>query len=482
MDAYLSESLDRIKKDPDCQALLKSGKTFTGSGQGKTLSCQPTESGLVGAMHLGGNGKGTCGRILNQTGNPDSLGTSTTYYMCKHGGKALPGACTPAAYDTNVDQPVATQQQLDALQEAGVPTDVYTGGPSEPLRDWWVGGLMLMAEQFTANMEAQVMAIGKLFDAKHQLETQRLFQEKQARAHKDYQPSEQMCTFGTFTRDLVATERTADLTKTAVAQSLLQRELGTGEGQGKTEATDSLSRIGQFRTLFCDPTDNANGLALLCPKPGKPEQRNADINFTTTLDQPFSLKINLRDTETTTDEEAVFALIDNLFAHDPPERVPDKDLEKRNYQYHYLNMRSIAAMRGIARNSIANIIALKTATPGTGTETAAPYMRALMRDFGLKDDEIKKLLGDNPSYYAQMELLTKKIYQSPTFYTNLYDKPVNVDRIRAAMKAIKLMQDRDIQASLQRREMLLSMMLELRLRTKAAAVYNATERAMYDAP
>jgi hypothetical protein len=44
------------------------------------------------------------------------------------------------------------------------------------------------------------------------------------------------------------------------------------------------------------------------------------------------------------------------------------------------------------------------------------------------------------------------------------------------------MQDRDIAAALQRREMLLSIMLELRLRQRAEQVYSATERALYETP
>jgi hypothetical protein len=79
-----------------------------------------------------------------------------------------------------------------------------------------------------------------------------------------------------------------------------------------------------------------------------------------------------------------------------------------------------------------------------------------------------------------MEVLTKKMYQNPTFYTNLIDKPANIKRMRAAMRAIKLMQDRDIASAIQRREMLMSMMLELRLREKADQVYTAAEKATFD--
>lgn len=476
MDRYLAESQDRVRNSEACQQLLA-------DQDASKYGCLPTESGLLGAMHLGGNGSDSvCRRILNGTGPSDQLGTSVTAYMCTHGGKAVPGNCVPAPYDPNQVQPIASQLQIDTLIELGYPPEaIYTGSP-DGIKENWVTGLMLMAKQFTANMAAQIEAIGMLLDAKHQMETQRLFQEKAAEAHKDYHPSEQMCTFGTFARDLVATSRSADLTKATLSQELLQRDLGSGESMGNNPASDSLSRIARFRKEFCNPRDNGDGLALLCPEAAPEEMQNRDINYTATVDMPLSLKINLTDNEVTNDEKAVFALIDNLFSHNPAPKIPAGVAEQKKFQYYYANLRSLIALRGVARSSIANIIALKTASPNTesGTSSAA-HMRALFREFGLQDEEIMKLLGENPSYYAQMELLTKKIYQSPSFYTNLYDKPTNVKRINAAMQAIKLMQDRDIQEALQRREMLLSIMLEIRLRQQADKIYSTTERAMFDA-
>ena len=62
-----------------------------------------------------------------------------------------------------------------------------------------------------------------------------------------------------------------------------------------------------------------------------------------------------------------------------------------------------------------------------------------------------------------MEILTKRMYQDPAFYANLMQTPTNVQRTQAAMKAIGLMQERDIADSLQRTEMLFSTLLEVQL-------------------
>jgi hypothetical protein len=485
MDALLAENQDRIKKNKDCQALLGRsirGCRYTSRGE-ECLECSGTESGLLAAYHLGG--ADSCSNVLggSNNGNGDFdggapfKGTSEAYYMCKHGGKAVPGNCTPPDYDYSVPPPTLTYQQLQVLEGQGDEGFINTGAT---IKGWWVGGLMIMAEQFTANMMVQVQSIGKMLDAKHQLETQRLFQEKIAEAHKDYHPSEQMCTFGTFARDLASTERHANLTRSALSKEVLQRELGSGDGKGMTNATDTLSRLKKFIGTFCDPMDNSEGLKNLCKTPNQDAGMfNRDIDYTRTLDEPLSLDIDMTDDEVTSDEEAVFALIDNLFAHKPMQRIGETALEQRKFQYYYHNQRSIIAMRGIARNSFSNLIALKTATPEQEKSTG-PYLKALMKELGLDDEEVEKILGENPSYFAQMDFLTRKIYQNPAFYTNLYDKPVNVERIRAAMRAIKLMNDRDIQSAMHRREMLLSMMLELRLREQASDVYNATEKALFN--
>lgn len=474
MNAYLADSQAMIRNSASCQELLSSGRTFV-TPRG---TCQPTESGLVGAMHLGGNGSDSvCRRILNGGTSSDELGTSLAGYMCAHGSLPMPGNCDISTLPPGTVLPPATQHQLDS---PAWPDWNRTGGDPRGLLFNIVRSLMTMAEQFTTNMIQQMQMLGTLFDAKNQLETQQLLQQKMAEAHKDYQPSEQMCTFGTLARDLAATDRLSTVTREALARELLQRETGSGDSKGRTVVSDSLSRIATFRTYFCNPGDNSNGLDLLCPEPGPAESRGRDIDYTATVDIPLSLNIDMNDGVVSNDERNIFALIDNLFAHDTMATLPIGAMDQPQYQYHYMNMRSIFAIRGIARNSIANVIALKTATPNRDNQTNAPYLRALLLELGVGEGEIPLLLGNNPSYYAQMEMLTKKAYQNPMFYTNLYDKPANVKRIRAAMTAIKLMQDRDIAAALQRREMLLSLMLELRLRQQAEVVYSATEESLFD--
>jgi hypothetical protein len=265
-------------------------------------------------------------------------------------------------------------------------------------------------------------------------------------------------------------------------------------------ALDIEARIRQFRWVYCDPRDNNDGLAFLCehdqdqnssnstpgaapvsplppiggsyagggigahtPTPASNERKNKDIDFTRLLGNPLTLKIDFTDAVKTNDEEDVLALARNIYWPKAINPALSEGLSTRTTEY--MEARRLFAMRNVAHNSFINLAAMKSETDmGLGSASGWNFMKSLMRDFGLSDAEIHRMLGDYPSYYAQMEVLTKKMYQSPDFFTNLYDKPVNVERIGAALDAIKIMQERDMHLSRQRSEMLTSVMVETELR------------------
>jgi hypothetical protein len=169
----------------------------------------------------------------------------------------------------------------------------------------------------------------------------------------------------------------------------------------------------------------------------------------------------------TADEQNIFALSNNLFANNLPVNMNLSDFEAMlsgdakvsdSRKEKLADYRSLIAKRTVAQNSFAALAAMKAA--GSGGSSA--YVKQMIEYLGLSDAaDQAAYIGNNPSYYAQMELLTRKIYQSPAFYANLMESPANVARQQAAMEGIGLMQDRDIHKSLQRSEMVLSTLLEM---------------------
>jgi len=353
----------------------------------------------------------------------------------------------------------------------------------------------LMTNEMTAVALQQVKMIGTFFDAKHQLETQRLFQTLMAEAHKDYQPSEGLCDIGTTARALIVSEKKSDLAHQTLANRIMERQLKTGDNLSEAAHSELYSRVDLFKKRFCHKGDNGNGLRNLCAGAQAPRATiNKDVDYTRTIDSVLTLEVDFgQDSEIdipldaqgnpidpTADEVSVFALMANLFAHETLPFIGRRVLANqegipRPAAYNYMNLRAVAAKRSVAQNSISAIISEKATGEKANGDTAieyAPFVKSAIAELGVPADDIEFIVGTNPSYFAQMEVLTKKLYQNPVFYTELYDKPANVLRKRAAIRAVGLMQDRDYYKSLLRSEAVLAVLLESMLKDEHERVYD----------
>ncbi|MDB2682773.1 hypothetical protein N9Z27_00800 [Alphaproteobacteria bacterium] len=361
-----------------------------------------------------------------------------------------------------------------------------------------LNALAVMTEEHSALGMQQMMMIGQFFDAKNQLETQRKFQELQVEAHKDYQPSDDFCWFGTNSRSLVSTEEKATYNKLALNAMQMTRNLGTGNASGgQSRDQDKAARWDQYKAKYCDPKDNnwttpsRDGLFLACGtnSPRIPKRANADIDYHRMIEEPRTLNVDFtngsltnpnnvtgNDAEILGHEEDIIALSNNLYGHDVLTRKANqKLLQYQEYQHLYMALRSVAAKRNVAQNTYNSIVAMKASGSEdlSGQGGAAPFMRAIYEELGIPENEMEKLIGKNPSHYAQLEMLSKKIVQNPDFFSNLYDKPANVKRKSVALKAVDLMLDRAVFESEMRQEMVLSVLLSSTLQRDSFREVNA---------
>lgn len=338
--------------------------------------------------------------------------------------------------------------------------------------------MRLMTSQLSVVAVQQIQMIGGFFDAKHQLETQQLFQQLTAEAHKDYQPSEGLCDIGTNIRSLTASEKKSRLVKVAISDRLMDRQLRSGDNvAGAGLESDKMSRLYNFIDTYCNKSDNTSGLTYLCQTgQEQPARMNKDINFTRTVESELTLDIDLIGdavTEQQPDKEDVFALTANLFGHKPlpafaPAELASVEGEPKSMAMRYMDLRSITAKRSVAQNALSSLLAQRA----SGDEEVAPYLKKLIMELDLSPEDAEEILGEKPSYFAQMEVLTKDLYQNPKFYTELYDKPANVLRKSAALHAISLMQDRDIFESQLRSEAVLAVTLESMLQEEKRRLDN----------
>lgn len=337
-------------------------------------------------------------------------------------------------------------------------------------RTWWVyvywrkyllPAMMKMTEQLSAGALQQMEITGAFFDAKHQLETQALLQEMEAQAHKNYHTDVEICTIGTQATSLAFSERRGEISAFLLAQKLQDRQLlNANSTTTESDKTDQESRLEQFKKTYCDPHDNNNNLDSICGSGGPADRINKDIDFGRTIGQPLSLDLIYEDASLSKDEEDVLALASNLYAHNTLPVLPPEALADINNQDEYLDLRSVVAKRSVAENSFNALAGLKSASNNTKMHDS---MAAILEEMGVPPTEINSIIGANPSYYAQMEFLTKKLYQRPEFYINLYGKPVNADRKAAAIKSVALMQNMDLYESQLRAEAILAVLLEMKI-------------------
>jgi len=388
----------------------------------------------------------------------------------------------PPIHDYNCDEPIASSDGDDIFYVSTCDVDrmnqhLEGTGPGTVTYNI-AQPMMKMAEQFSAVMMQQMLIIGSFLDAKEQQEAQRDFRQLTAQAHKDYHPSEQMCRFGSYMRSMSDTEEQAEYNKQAFNKIMIDyynyhEHMSSSEGS----ATNVRARLEQFKTTYCDPNDNNGSLWEMCrgrsnipasnPSPsGTEEERNRynkDIDYFRTLSRPLTLDVDFADDAYSEDEEDVIALAKNLYwprVEDMPDAEDYDEGFTETYRL-FLKTRSLTSKYNVAHNSYATIVGMKSSSPSTLGPAAGPaYMKSLLRDFGYSDPDIEGVLGENPSYYAQMDFLTKKIYQNPKFYTALYDKPSNVDRINATLESFQLMHGRDRFESQLRQEILMSILVE----------------------
>lgn len=337
-------------------------------------------------------------------------------------------------------------------------------------QEWWkdtflsqmiVPAMMRMTEQLSAVGMYQMMMIGSLFDAKHQIETQQLFREQHAQATKDYHPSREFCAFGGNTRSLAASHEKTRYNTGALNQIAMARHLGAPTSVSMEDGLDVRRRFINFTEKY-DP-------ARTISSPDDALRTNIDIDFTRLVESPRTLPIDLTDGshDDSKAEQDIIALARNLYGHKAMTRNIG-NIRNLGPAQNYFDFRSVIAKRSVAENSFNAIVGLKSAgsepASGAGYKPTRETMAAILKQLGMPEDEIFEYLGENPSYFAQLEMLGKKIFQQPGFYSGLYDKPVNIQRRKAAMRAVEMLLDREIYESRLRQETITAVLAETEMR------------------
>lgn len=332
---------------------------------------------------------------------------------------------------------------------------------------WWNGNvepaIKQFADEFRSSTLFDTITFGVFLDAQNLMGAQRAIQESTVNTLKNYTPSDTICKFGTLSRSLALSESKGNANQLVLSKRSLNRQMGhTRMASSSGPQQDQAARLEQFQKDYCDVQDFGTAMKPMCIGSPSDARLNIDINYTRAVDTKSTIDLDLTDATSTNDESDIIALGNNLYAHKIFDRINAKDLKqdnKKDLQSTFLDQRSIVAKRSVAENSFYEIVGQKS-KGGTGSQA---YFLKVLESLGLSSTDAQKYLGDAPSYDAQMEVLTKKLYQDPAFYASLMDSPANVNRQYAALQSFGLMQKRDIFETVARSEMLMSLLLEMEI-------------------
>lgn len=351
-----------------------------------------------------------------------------------------------------------------------------------------------MADQWTAAILMNARALGGFYDGQNFQDAMLSQQKLNAQSLRDYTVDEQLCRFGTAARSLGNSEMRGQRASLMLSERAQNRHMvnlnsnaaNTEErGREPGRAADKSGRRKTFIDTFCNKSDEnfalasaterINGADVTCS--AADQNLNRDINYARSFEMPTTLDLTYSGTTPADDLRNLMALGSNLYAHDIIVNRPNASMldpgNPGSDAMRWLAYRSVLAKRSVAQNSFNKIGGMKT----KGSDASTQYLRVLLKELGMTDDDITRTLGEaEPSYYAQMEILTKKIYQNPKFFADLMQTPANISRTQTAMKAIGLMQERDIADSLQRSEMLFSTLLELQLARAQSKILDRSAR------
>lgn len=329
-------------------------------------------------------------------------------------------------------------------------TDLFEDVIIEDFTQGLLGGTLKgLALELVSGNHAVTAMVGAMIDGQTHSTAMLEMQTQMAETTQDHIPSVSVCTFASLARSIGGADHRKDLTNKVLSQYAIERQLGVPGNMAadgvSSKSTDLDSRFRQFVTTYCDPKDQNGELGVAFSACNAPDQLiNRDVDFTGVIDRNMTLEIDFSNNTPTQDELDVFALARNLYASEIPIRHAVDVMNNVENVDEYLALRSLIAKKSVAENSFFAIAGLRTVNP---FEKSNP----------------PSVPPDFTSYYEDMHRLTKRQYQDPAFFANLYDSPANVLRQKAAMQGVGLMQQRDLYESQIRSEMLTSILLETML-------------------
>lgn len=328
------------------------------------------------------------------------------------------------------DFDTATQELVDRFNE-------FDENVRRAIKNWWEDGylpaLKEMTKQLSTARPDQSLSMGMMEEAKGQVETQRLMQEKMVEQDRRMRTSDLMCPVATVAPALGETERMSRAVANVVtigSSKIRRAQTGSVSEHGRGGERNAQWKV--YKDNFCDPNDNngASGCAVAGPMAGKDTDVNSLLwGEKQTIDMATPV-IGAQN------ELLVNTALQNMLAPVSPEPIPPSVLQTAQGQREMLKRRSLEARMRTAYNVMARMIGQRT---GGKPRPEAAAVRAA----GLNPGDLS-VVSTNPSYKELMDTMTRDRHRDPAYITKLIDNPENILREQGSIKALQLQQMNEI--------------------------------------
>lgn len=338
----------------------------------------------------------------------------------------------------------------------GLPGGVLAG-LSGLVAQTYIADLQDMTRQATKSSQSQVSDLSALTDNSRQYKIETHRRARKADTENNLRPSNRVCEMATLSSNIQSSEEISEATQAAASQDLFSKmnnRPGTITGDGEYE---SLKR---HITEMCDngqldPSTNGVSGLKTCPEGMGDQNYSANTDAYARLVAPKTIPANLSDTDVTAGDKNTMALLSNLTVI----TLPESGKEEFNTQAGFsanTRLDSVRAKQSLVYKAVTDYAAEKSMGPGG---PAAAGMKKMYLDNGVAPADVESYVGNNPSKYAQEDVLMNKSFLDAKSIADTQETHENVLRNRAVTRNMVTKNDLQILERMEMQEMLLAAIL-----------------------
>lgn len=331
----------------------------------------------------------------------------------------------------------------------------FWGRPGDGRNDTVRARLKAMTDELTAAGIAMPKHYGETVDARLQQETELEKEIIHTNTKLNYTPNAGFCSIVSGApQGMKDSDLKSESFRTAIVKSNLQRNLAkknTVEAGGPTERAKA--DFAEFQK-YCDPADNNGGMKDGCTQIQDATIVDKNLNYTSLAAKstiPFDAQTNTFGPE----GQAANAFVSKLF-RPAGTTIGAEAVSQEATAMAYMDKRALVPKRDVGTDCFARVLSKKA----SGSDAGVTQMRNMLIESGVPPEVAAVRVSDNPSWAERLEMSSRQMTSSGSFYTGMMGREVNVNRQQNAIQQTGLNLKREIFESVHCSEMMLSLIVD----------------------